>query len=273
MAKRRKTYRRYSPYAFITGLLCFGVTALIVTFFFVPCFGYEYGAETASFNGFDFLMFGIRKFVPIGDRFDGFTQFFQRYIDEGGESYLLKPICQFHEYLEMVVVFFYAASIVLAVIEAILGLFWFITGRLIIPKSSKVLAWIVLVFVWVSIGLLIGYMYIYAEIIKALEEVVVLIIAEMPFILGTLLFLVTLAMSIIYAVAYKGRRLVKKVKPVYDDEPAPVPEQPSPAPTPVVESAPQEEAKPQSDSWTCPYCGSINTSKFCTNCGAPKNGH
>lgn len=279
MAKRRrKTYRRYSPNAFITGLLCFAITALIVTFFFVPCFGYEYGAETASFNGFDFLIFGARKFIPVGDRFDGFSQFFQRYVDEGGESYLLKPICQFHEYLEMFVVFFFAVAIILAVVEAILGLFWFITGRLVIPKSSKVLAWIILVFVWVSLGLLIGYMYIYAEVIKALGEVVVLVIAEMPFVLGTLLFLVTLAMTIIYVCAYKDRKLAKKVKPVYDDEPEtpapqPVPE-PVSEPTPAVEPepAPKEEAKPANDSWTCPYCGSINTSKFCTNCGAPKNG-
>ena len=279
MAKRkRKTYRRYSPTAFINGFLCFIITALIIASFFFPFFGYAHGSEEiTNFNGMDFLFFGIKAFIPVDGRFDGFVSFFQRYVDEGGASYLLKPIAMFHGYFEVGVVFFFACSIVFAVVEAILGLFWFITGRLILPKASKVFAWLTTVFFWVSIGLLIGYLYIYKAIIEEIGEYVIFSIPEVPFIFGTLLLLTTIAITIVYGAAYKNRKLAKKQKPVYEDEieqPAPQP-QPAPVVEPVEEVQPSVEEKPAPSNpgeWTCPFCGSKNTSKFCTNCGGARNG-
>ena len=283
MAKRkRKTYRRYSFTAFLSGFLCFVITGLIIASFFFPFFGYAHGSDPiTNFNGMDFLFFGIKAFIPVDGRFDGFVSFFQRYVDEGGASYLLKPIAMFHDYFEVGVVFFFACSIVFAVVEAILGLFWFITGRLILPKASKVFAWLTTVFFWLSIGLLIGYLYIYKAIIEEIGEYVVFSIPEIPFIFGTLLLFATIAITIVYATAYKNRKLAKKPKPVYEDEVEEVKPQPQknvepePEPEPAsedeIEPAQVKEDSPQPDSWTCPYCGSVNTSKFCSNCGAPKN--
>lgn len=279
MAKRkRKTYRRYSPTAFISGFLCFVLTALTIASLFFTFFGYSHNADPmTTFKGVDFLFFGIKLFIPVGDRFDGFTSFFDQYVAEGGASYLLKPIAQFHDYFDIAVVFFYALSFVFALIEAILGLFWFITGRLILPKSSKVIAWITTSFYWVSLGSFIGYLYIYKAIIDEIGEYVVFSIAEMPFIIGTLMLFTTIAITIIYAVAYKNRRLAKKQKPVYEDEIEQPASQPQPAPTvePAEEVQPSVEEKPAPSNpgeWTCPFCGSKNTSKFCTNCGGARNG-
>lgn len=279
MAKRkRKTYKRYSVTAFLSGFLCFVLTALIIASLFFTFFGYAHNTDPmTTFKGVDFLFFGLKLFIPVGDRFNGFTSFFQQYVNEGGASYLLKPIAQFHDYFDVAVVFFYALALVFALIEALLGLFWFITGRLILPKSSKVIAWITTVFYWVALGLFIGYLYIYKAIIDELGEYVVLNIAEMPFIIGTLMLFTTIAINIIYAAAYKNRRLAKKQKPVYEEDEV---EQPTPEPVAQPEPAPQPESEPepqpqvQTEDWICPFCGSKNknTNKFCTNCGGARNG-
>ena len=47
------------------------------------------------------------------------------------------------------------------------------------------------------------------------------------------------------------------------------PAQPAAPAAPVAPAAPAAPEAPAADSWTC-ACGSVNTGKFCTNCGTPK---
>lgn len=294
MAKRkRKTYKRYSVNAFLSGFLCFGIAGLVVAILFTPMFAYKHGSDpVVIYNGLDYLLFGLRIVIPSEGRFDSFLSYFQAYIDGGGSSYLLKPIAQFHAYIEIGFVAFFALAVVFAVIEAILGIFWIFTGRLLLPKSSKSLAWIITVFFWVSFGFFIGYLYIYAAIIKEVGEAVSFNLSINPFLFGGALVLVTIILSIIYTAGYKNRKFAKKVKPVYDDdeeeikepkpepkkknvvsnnevvEPEPVKEEAEVLPEPPTKALPEPEPEPPT--WTCSYCGSINTSKFCTECGQQK---
>ena len=307
MAKRkRKTYKRYSPLSFISGFLCLGIAALIVATFFFPVFGYVHASDPViTFNGGDYALFGLKTFIRVDDRFDNFLSLFETYASSGA-SYLLKPIAQFHQYIEIGVVAFFLFAVVFAAIEALLGVFWIITGRLVAPSASKVFGWLTTVFFWVSIGLLYAYLYAYSEIIKELGESVSLMLALNPIFIGVGLFVLTLILTIIYVAGYKNRRFVKREKVEYVDEletnlepqpqaqpapqpapapaPAPQPEpqkavQPEPQPEPASEDEKEPEVKPEvkeepkKESWVCEFCGSTNTSKFCSNCGAPRKGN
>ena len=124
MAKRkRKTYKRYSPLSFISGFLSLGIAALIVATFFFPVFGYVHASDPAvTFNGGDYALFGLKTFIHVDDRFDNFLSLFETYASSGA-SYLLKPIAQFHQYIEIGVVAFFLFAVVFAAIEALLGVF------------------------------------------------------------------------------------------------------------------------------------------------------
>ena len=288
MAKRkRKTYKRYSPLSFISGFLSLGIAALIVATFFFPVFGYVHASDPAvTFNGGDYALFGLKTFIHVDDRFDNFLSLFETYASSGA-SYLLKPIAQFHQYIEIGVVAFFLFAVVFAAIEALLGVFWIITGRLVAPSASKVFGWLTTVFFWVSIGLLYAYLYAYSEIIKELGESVSLMLALNPIFIGVGLFVLTLILTIIYVAGYKNRRFKKREKIEYVDEIEPEPqpqpvEQPKqaepkqkaePAPVSEDEKEPEQkvEEKQAPQTWVCEHCGSTNTSKFCSNCGAPRS--
>ena len=258
MARKRKTYKRYSPLAFVNGFLSLAVVGLIVAFFFLPVFSYEAGGDLVTYNGQDFVIQCLRKFWPgtLDPKYEQFVYYFQEYIDIGGESFLLKPICQFHEWLELAMVAIFAIALILVVIEAILGILWLATGRLLATGSTKALGWVIFVFFGLTLGALIGYLFAYSEIIKGCGESIPFIFSFIPFFLLGGIFACSLAMSIIHAVGYRHRILYKKPKEAAQEaapmmaaqlEPQPEPE-PEVVEEPVVEEQLDEkEPEPEEE--------------------------
>lgn len=309
MARKRKTYKRYSPFAFINGFLCFAIVGLIVAFFFLPVFSFEAGGDVYIYNGKDFVLQCIRKFYSAEPKYDQFVYYFQEYLDIGGENFLLKSICQIHDWLELALVGIFGFVLLFIVIIALMGIFWCATGRLLLPGSSRVISWIIFVFFGLTIAGLIGYLYGYSEVIKGCGASIGFIFSFIPlFILGGI-FAISLAMSIIFATSYRHRILYKKPKEAPETKSAPIIEEPKPEPAPIPEPAPepepvveemdekepeeleepveeepveamdeeeppvQEEApeeKPVNEEWECPNCGAHNKGKFCENCGSSR---
>ena len=103
-----KTYRRYSPGAFISGIFSLVVVACLGAFVILPIFVFSpEGGTPEVFKGLDVILLGVRKFYSnvVGDRFNNYLSYFNTY---EGDNQLLKFVCNFHEYIEMGLVGLYA---------------------------------------------------------------------------------------------------------------------------------------------------------------------
>lgn len=165
-----KTYHRYSPGAFISGIFALVIAASLAAFIILPVFTFTMEGESAViYKGLDVVLLGVRKFYSnvVGDRFNYFLSYFNTY---EGDNQLLKIICNFHEYIEMGLIGLYALAAVFAFIEACLGVVWMVGGKLSKPKSTLSLGWAIFIFFGLSIGLFFLYLTFYGEVLKATGE-------------------------------------------------------------------------------------------------------
>lgn len=252
---KKKAYYRFSPLAFISGILCLLIAGLIVAFIFLPVFSFKSGSEPAViFKGLDYNYFGLKViFKQFADPFTAFSQNFQAYVDANGPNFLFKIIAQFHDFFELGIVALFIVSAIFAVIEAILGIFWFITGRLVFPSSSKLVAWLITGFFIASLGLFAGYLFVYSLIVKELGESAAVSFSFYPIYIAIALFVLSLALNIIYAIGYKGRDLGTRDEErnrrgefdIPHDEPEVPQTQPVVVPVPAPEPAPQPQPQPE----------------------------
>lgn len=203
--KKRKFYSRHGVGAILSGLLCFGVTALAVFMLFLPAFGYSDSLGTVNYNVLDYALFGFRDFVPslVEDKFDGFLRVFQAY---DGDNPLYTIIVNYHNYLEMALSGLLIIAVLLAGFIAVLGVFWLLAGRLLMPKLSLTICWATVIFYGLAFGALFGYLYLYNLIASTLPDPVSPSFFTHPLIAVAGLFAMTLVMAIIYAAAFSNRK-------------------------------------------------------------------
>ena len=165
-----RTFHRYSPGAFITGIFSLALVACLGGFVILPLFTFTREGEPATiFKGLDYILLGVRKFYSnfVGDRFNSFLSFFNTY---EGENPLLKTICQFHEYIEMGLVGLFAVAAVLAFIEVCLAVVWIIGGKISKPKATLSLGWAIFILFALDFGFFFLYLTFYSELLKAATE-------------------------------------------------------------------------------------------------------
>ena len=234
--KRRvgvRTFHRYSPGAFITGLFSLAIVACLGGFVILPLFTFVRGDETTVFKGLDYILLGVRRFYSgvVGDRFNSFLSFFNTY---EGDNQLLGMICQFHEYIEMGLVGLLAIVALLAFIEACLAVVWIIGGKISKPKTTLSLGWAMFIMFGLDIGFFYLYLTFYSQLLNASSETVSAtfnIYALAP--LGGI-FVSLLIMGITYKICFKNRVFAEKKKIDKNKENQ-------------IQEEPQEEPRPQNN--------------------------
>ena len=200
-----KTYHRYSPGAFISGLFSLAIVACLGAFIILPVFSFTAeGEATEVYKGLDVVLLGVRRFYSqvVGDRFNSYLSYFNIY---EGDNQLLKFICNFHDYVELGLVGLYAFAAFLAFIEACLGVVWIVGGKLSKPKVTTSIGWAIFIFFGLSLGLFFLYLTFYGEILKAISDeasAVFNIYALAP--LGGIFFSL-IVLGITYKACYKDR--------------------------------------------------------------------
>ncbi len=245
-----KTFHRYGPGSFISGIFSLAIVACIGAFVILPLFTFTREGEAADvFKGLDYILLGVRSFYSnlVGDRFNSFLSFFNTY---EGDNQLLKIICQFHNYIELGLVAIFAIVALLVFIEACLSVVWLVGGKIKKPKTTLSLGWAIFILFGIDIGLFFLYLTFYGELLKAAAEeasAVFNIYALVP--LGGIFFSL-IVLGITHKACFKNRVYApkKKVNKNKDDDvivddnaqanapmnnaPAPAP-QPAPAPAPL----------------------------------------
>ena len=200
-----KTYHRYSPGAFISGIFSLAIVACLGAFVILPVFAFTAeGEATVIYKGLDVILLGVRRFYSnvVGDRFNSFLSYFNTY---EGDNQLLKFICNFHDYIELGLVGLYALAAFLAFIEACLGVVWMVGGKLSKPKATNNIGWAIFIFFGLSVGLFFLYLTFYGELLKAASgeaSAVFNIYAAAP--LGGM-FLCLIILGITHKVCFKNR--------------------------------------------------------------------
>ena len=214
-SKRKKTYRRFSFGTQLTGIFCILIAACFVAFALLPVFSYaKEGYPALDFKGLDYVNLGLKQYpIPYLDTFDDnmteFLSYFQAYIDEGGDNATLRFLCQFHPTIELVISGFLAAAVVFAVFELIVGLIWLVNGKLALPRTSRVLAWFIFIFFFLSFGLFMAYLYFYGQVLKISPETVLINVYYWPIAELAGVFVLAICISITHSVCFKGRKLYK----------------------------------------------------------------
>ena len=208
-SKKRKvgvrTYRRYSPGAFISGIFSLAIVACLGAFVVLPVISFTAeGEPTEVYKGLDIILLGVRRFYSgvVGDRFNSFLSYFNIY---EGDNQLLKYVCNFHDYVELGIVGLYVFAAFLAFIEACLGVVWMVGGKISKPKATKSIGWAIFIFFGLSIMFFFVYLTFYSEILKAISDeasAVFNIYALAP--LGGMFFSL-IVLGITYKVCYKDR--------------------------------------------------------------------
>ena len=200
-----KTYHRYSPGAFISGIFSLALVACLGAFVILPVFAFTAeGESTVVYKGLDVILLGVRRFYSnvVGDKFNSYLSYFNTY---EGDNQLLKFICNFHDYVELGLVGLYAFAAFLAFVEACLGVVWMVGGKLSKPKATNNIGWAIFIFFGLSLGLFFLYLTFYGEILKAASEeasAVFNIYALAP--LGGMLFCL-IVLGITHKVCFKNR--------------------------------------------------------------------
>lgn len=252
-----KTFHRYSPGAFITGIFSLAIVGCLGAFVILPLFTFTREGEAADvFKGLDYILLGVRQFYSnvVGDRFNSFLSFFNTY---EGDNQLLNIICQFHNYIELGLIAVIAVVALLAFIEACLAVVWIVGGKISKPKATLSLGWAIFILFGLDIGLFFLYLTFYGELLKAAAEeasAVFNIYALLP--LGGIFFSL-IVMGITHKVCFKNRVFADKKRTnknkvndeVVDDNNQanqPMNNVPAPQPTPVPSPAPQQNQTPTS---------------------------
>ena len=205
-----KTFRRYSPGAFISGIFSLAIVACLGAFVILPLFTFtREGEDPTIFKGLDYILLGVRKFYSnvVGDRFNSFLSFFNTY---EGDNPLLSTICSIHEYIEMGLVGLFALAAFLAFIEACLAVVWMVGGKISKPKTTLSLGWAIFIIFGLYLGLFFLYLTFYSELLKAASEeasAVFNLYALAP--LGGIFFSL-IVLGITYKVGYKDRVFADK---------------------------------------------------------------
>ncbi len=212
------TYRRFSFGTQLTGFLCLLIAGCFVAFLLAPVFSYmRSGWPEVPLKGLDYVSIGLRSFkIPLPflqGNYDEFLSYFDAYIAGGGDNFSLKMICQFHASIELAIGVLFAISLAFGVIELILGLLWFVNGKLALPRASRVFGWLTFVFFLLSFGLFFAYIYFYGEILKANTEVnISLNIFLWPILELAGMFISVIVISVTHAVCFKDKTLYKPSK-------------------------------------------------------------
>ena len=241
-----KTYHRYCAGAFISGIFSLGIVAALGFFVLFPLFSFtEDGSTITIYKGLDFILLGVRKFYSnfVGDKFDSFLSFFNIY---EGDNQLLKIICNYHEYIEMVLVAFIALAAIFAFIEACLAVIWIVGGKLSKPKSTLGLGWAIFIFFGLGVGLFFVYLTFYNEVLKATSETASVNFFLYPLMAVGAIFFSLIVLGITHKVCFKNRVFVdkKRKKEENNEEEETTSENPEPVNQNNEQSFPQQNYQP-----------------------------
>ena len=220
MGRKRKYYHSHSFGAFLTGFALLAFVGLFAAFIVLPVFVVTKGSDTLTVLGFDYISVGLGKFIqlvaadfPIKD-VTLLTNYYEAY---SGDNVLFGVIAGYYDIFFIVLSSLVVVSLVIAVFEFILAIFWLIRGRIQFPGASATLAWTAFAFFAIDIGFLYAYLYFSNQILsEAADPGVVAFDIRQFFILGGL-FALALLISIIHIAGYRDRRYKKREK-LFDEE-------------------------------------------------------
>ena len=215
--KSKRTYRRFSFGTQLTGIFCLLIAGCFVAFILLPVFSYtREGWAEVPLKGLDYISIGLRSFnIPIPflqGNYDEFLSFFQAYAESGGHNPVYMFLCNFHPTLEMVIGILFVLSLVFGVFELLVGLLWFVNGKLALPRTSRVLAWFIFVFWLLSFGVFIAYSFFYGQLIKEAGENVSINIYLWPILEFLGVFVSAIVISVTHTVCFKDKKLYKPSK-------------------------------------------------------------
>lgn len=222
--KTYKTYHRYSGGAFFTGFLCLAFFAVFGLFLFMPALT----IDDTIFSGFNIVVMGGGSYVkdmgflsePIVAIIDDtliYTEPVKAVIETGTtENILFGIIAPFHWILEIAFSACFALSIIIGLFVAILGIFWLITGRLLLPKSSLVLARFSHSLFDIGVGLFYFYLVILTDFAKDTHTITMDIF---PWVTFGVQIAITILMHITWRISFRHREFDPHKKGYVEGEP------------------------------------------------------
>ena len=214
MAKREmKTYHSHQGSAFIMGIMCLLFVGTYALFLFMPAFDVTVDGVVHSYTGFDFLVVGAGQYIQmaIPDIDLSIVDEVLAYFDgSAGENIVVGVVSGFNAIISLVASILYALSMVLGVFLLILGLAWFIRGRITFPKFTGRFA------VWAhsafdaGFGVMFFYVYMISEIIKNANPDNFAAVNFMTYVVLGVQIAIHIIIRITHRLAYKNRVYEKK---------------------------------------------------------------
>lgn len=216
--KTYKTYHRFTFASFFTGLLCFAFFAVFALFLFMPAInvgGTEYTGLQVFLTGLngklptgDFTLKSLLTFLPA-EWMDAIetapleTSEIASIFETGkSENIVFSILAPFHGILEIAYSVLFSLSILVGAVVAILGLFWIVTGRLLAPKASLIVARFSHTLLDLGIGVFFFYCFLLNDLAGASTEVMM---TMFPWVCFGAQIACTILMHITWRLSYRHR--------------------------------------------------------------------
>lgn len=209
-----RVYRRFCFGAVFSGLCSLGIAGIFAAFLFMPVFSFIEGDVTVQCNGLNFVFYCIKQYFSnlYNGELDGMTAIIEGYDGGTNPNPLLTFLHNFHQYVELGILAFFAIAALLGVIIGICGLLYIFTGRNHNTRMASALSKSTFVFFALFLGLLFLYLFFITNMINSAGLEASITFSLIPFILAGGLLVLSIALCITYAAAFKHKVFAGKKK-------------------------------------------------------------
>ncbi len=217
-----KTYHAHQASSFFMGLFALLFAGSFALLFFFPAYTLTVDSVTTEYTGYEILLLGAGEYLayvfpdlPL-DNAKAMLSSMSAY---EGKNVIFSTFAGFHNWVALGISALGLLALVLAAIVVILGLFWFIRGRIFIPKATITFAHWSNGLYDACVGLFYAYLFIFGEMSKEGATPVTVAMTTYPFIILGIQAVVLIFLRIIHRFCYKNRVYEKKQKSAKPEKP------------------------------------------------------